>query len=76
MADSDARFVYQLASTDVSPDKNHISSERDASSWRDIETLLGSAIKARAYWFPRVSFTLQKVVDRSRTIDVLPAICV
>ena len=58
MVDNDARFVYQLVSTDVSPDKNQISSERDASSWRDVERLLGSAISASAYWMQCVSVTL------------------
>jgi len=72
MVDNAARFVYQLASTDVSPDKNQISSDRDASSWRDVGRLLGSAISASAYWIEESVLHL----PISRIEDILPAICV
>lgn len=49
MADRLARFVYQLVSTLVSPARNQISSDRRASSARDVGMLPGWAMTARAW---------------------------
>lgn len=48
MVDRDARFVYQLVSTEVSPERNHISSERADSSEMEVGMLEGWAIRANA----------------------------
>jgi hypothetical protein len=40
--------VYQLVSTDVSPDRNHISSDSEESSEMDVGTLDGCAMRANA----------------------------
>jgi len=51
MVDSEVRFVYQLVSTEVSPERNQISSEREESSKMDVGRLEGWAISAKAYVF-------------------------
>jgi hypothetical protein len=51
MVDSDARFVYQLLSTEVSPARNQISSERDESSEMETGMLEGMARSANAWYF-------------------------
>lgn len=41
MVDSEARFVYQLVSTETSPARYHISSESDESSEIEVGMLEG-----------------------------------
>lgn len=48
MSEREARLVYQLLSTETSPARNQISSDREASSERVVETLVGIAERERA----------------------------
>jgi hypothetical protein len=48
MVDNDPRFVYQEVSTEESPARNQISSEREASSAMEVGRLDGWAIRASA----------------------------
>lgn len=48
MAESEARFVYQELSTEASPDRNQISSDREWSSWREVRRLVGRVRSACA----------------------------
>ena len=48
MVDNDPRFVYQEVSTEESPARNQISSEREASSAMEVGRLDGCAIRASA----------------------------
>lgn len=52
-----ARFVYQELSTEVSPERNHISSERRWSSWREMGRLEGRVWRVRAW--SDISFGLE-----------------
>lgn len=50
MAPREARLVYQDVLADTSPARKRISSERAASSWREVGRWGGRARRARAWW--------------------------